>query len=278
MKRALLATLAALAVTAGATEAFAQSGIKDYDWRRKDRTGKYERYSSKQTVALELRFGLYYPQIDEEFDGNLIGPYEAVFDNDAQFYFGFEADWLPLRIPWVGAIGPGFGWGFTTASGKSQVEGTCRPGITNTDLCADTEQDARLTIMPMHLSAVFRADEIMRRTGIPLVPYAKLGIGMATWATSTVNGVSDAEFNCPGPECEQVLGRGISWGVHTALGISFALNWLDPRYAASLDESVGINHAYIFAEWMNAQLDGLGSKPQMHVGSSSAVFGLGFDM
>lgn len=277
MKRALLSVLAALAVTAGAGEALAQYGIRDHDWRRSDRTGKYENYSSSQNFAMELRFGLYYPQVDEEFEGVPVGPYEAVFDNDPQFYFGLEFDWLPLRIPWVGAIGPGLGWGFTTATGKSQQEGTCRPGVAP-EACLDTDQDAKLTIMPMHLSAVFRADEVMRRTGIPFVPYAKLGIGFATWSTSTVSGVSDSETNCPGPACNQRIGRDTTWGIHSALGISFALNWMDPRYAASLDESVGINHAYLFAEWMNAQLDGLGSRPQMRVGSSSAVFGLGFDM
>lgn len=274
MKRAVLSVLAALAVTAGATEALAQSGLRDYDWRRSDRSGKYQNYSSAQNFAFELRFGPYYPQIDEEFSGH--GPYEAVFDNDPQFYFGVEFDWLPLRIPWVGVIGPGIGWGFTTASGYSQEEGTCRPG--NVEGCVDTEQEASLTIMPMHLSAVFRADEIMRRTGIPLVPYAKLGIGLATWTTSTLNGVSDEEVGCPGADCDTVLGRDTTWGIHSALGIAFSLNWLDPRYAASIDESVGINHTYLFAEWMNAQLDGLGSRPQMHVGSSSAVFGLAFDM
>jgi hypothetical protein len=276
MRRALLSMLAALAVTAGATDAMAQgSGLRNHDWRRSDRTGKYEQYSSPQNFAFEMRFGPYYPQVDEEFGGS--GPYEQVFDNDPQFYFGVEFDWLPLRIPWVGVLGPGIGWGFTTATGLSQVEGTCRPGNTEGG-CVDTGQEASLTIMPMHLSAVFRADELMRRTGVPLVPYAKLGFGLATWSTSTVNGVSDQEINCPGEECDSVLGRDTTLGIHTALGISFSLNWLDPRYAASLDESMGVNHVYVFAEWMNAQLDGLGSRPQMHVGSSSAVFGLGFDM
>jgi hypothetical protein len=275
MKRAALSALAALAVTAGAGDALAQvSGIRDHDWRRGDRSGNYQRYSSKQMFAFELRFGPYYPQVDEEFSGT--GPYELIFDNDPQFYFGMEFDWLPLRIPWVGAIGPGIGWGFTTATGKSMEEGTCRPGTLGD--CVPTNQDTKLTIMPMHLSAVVRFDEVMRRTGIPLVPYAKLGFGLATWSASSVNGVSDKELECPGDECESVLGRDTTLGIHTALGISFSLNWLDPRYAASIDDSVGVNHVYIFAEWMNAQLDGLGSRPQMHVGSSSAVFGLGFDM
>ena len=261
-----LAAAAAVLVMVVAPCALAQrSSFSNSDWRQDDRAGKRDKYGSPQSMAFELRFGPYYPQIDEEFGGDA-GPYEDIFDNDPQFYFGIEFDWLPLRIPWVGVIGPGMGWGYTHVSADAMKEDTCTLGG---DTCQRSKVETSLTIMPMHLSAVLRADELMRRTGVPVVPYAKLGLGAGTWATSSDNGASDYRGK---------VGRGISWGIHMAFGGMLSLNWMDERSAAALDESMGVNHVYLFGEWMNAQLDGLGSKPQMHIGTSTLIVGLAFDM
>lgn len=251
---ACLAGCAALAL-AGAASAQTSRG----NWRQLDRSTRKEttHVGTPQNFAFELRFGPYYPQVDEEFGGN--GPYTQVFDEDPQFYFGLELDWLPLRIPWVGAIGPGLGWGYTATSAKAKIAGTE----------TDSAQDTSLTIMPMHLSAVARFDELMRRTGIPFVPYLKAGLGLGLWSAGTSSETAEAD---------NVLGRDTTWGLHFALGGMLALNWLDHRSSARLDETMGVNHIYLFGEWMNANLDGLGSRPQMHVGSSSFVFGIAADM
>lgn len=253
----LAAIATALVASSYATNAIAQSALSN-NWRQKDRTNASRGNASAQNFAFELRFGPYYPQVDEEFDVP-VGPYERTFDDDPQFYFGVELDWLPLRIPFVGAIGPGLGWGYTKTSNQAKLEGT------NTDSAEDTA----LTILPMHLSAVLRADELMRRTGIPIVPYVKAGIGFATW---------DATISTGTREVGGSLGRDTTWGYHLALGGMLSLNFLDPGGSRRLDETVGINHTYIFGEWMNAALDGIGSRPQMHVGSSSLVVGLAVDL
>jgi hypothetical protein len=122
--------------------------------------------------------------------------------------------------------------------------------------------------MPWNLSAVLRIDELMRRTGFPFVPYAKFGLGLATWSASTSKGVSTYQG---------VEGHGTTWGTHLAVGGMIALNWLDGTAAAAMDEESGVNHAYLFGEWMNARLDGLGSKTEMHVGTSSWVLGIAID-
>lgn len=252
---AVLAGCAALLIAGAASAQSSQRG----NWRQLSRGGRSDERAnaSPQSFAFELRFGPYYPQVDEELGGE--GPYKRVFGSDPQFYFGLEVDWLPLRIPWVGAIGPGFGWGYTRTSAKAKIEGTE----------TDSAQETSLTIMPMHLSAVVRLDEVMRRTGIPLVPYGKIGLGLGLWSAGS--GDETARYNGD-------LGRDTTWGIHSAIGLSLALNFLDPRASVQLDESVGVNHAYLFFEWMNASLDGLGSRPQMHIGSSSWVAGLALDM
>lgn len=259
--RITAACLAGGAALLVASAASAQVRAPDTDWRRHDRSSIHnsERYGSPQSFAFELRFGAYSPEVDEEFSGGGTGPYATTFGDGSLFYFGLELDWLPLRIPYVGAIGPGLGWGYTSASDKGFVAGT-----------ADrSAEDTSLTVMPMHLSAVARFDELMRKTGIPFVPYAKAGLGMGLWYAGKASGTA---------EHEGVRGEGISWGTHLALGGALALNWLDRRSASQLDESTGINHTYLFGEWMYANLDGLGSSPQMHVGTSTWVLGLALDM
>jgi hypothetical protein len=265
----LIAPLFAGSALLVAGAASAQPRIPANDWRQKDRPLGRERYESPESFAVELRFGPYYPEVDEELADKPGSPtpYKDVFGDSAQVYFGLEFDWLPLRIPYVGLFGPGLGWGYTRTSAPAMKKDTCQPGVPGT--CVESSQDTAFTVLPMHLSAVLRADYLMRQTGIPIVPYGKLGIGFATWSVSTANGISDAD---------DVQGRGITWGIHMALGGMLSLGWLDPRYAAALDENTGVNHVYVFGEWMNAQLDGLGSKPQMHVGTSTWVLGLAMDM
>ncbi|WP_437817455.1 MXAN_2562 family outer membrane beta-barrel protein [Sorangium sp. So ce1078] len=252
---ACLAGSAALLVVSAAGAQSSRS-----DWRQQDRSRiqREERYASPQSFAFELRFAPYSPEVDEEFPG--AGPYEGTFGDGSQFYFGMELDWLPLRLPYVGAIGPGFGWGYTSTSAKAFEAGS--------DTRAEAEETS-FTIMPMHLSAVLRADELMRRTGVPIVPYAKAGLGMGLWYTSSGPGTA---------EVDGVRGEGITWGTHLALGAMLALNWMDRRASSQLDETTGINHTYFFGEWMYANLDGLGSSSQMHVGTSTWILGLALDM
>ena len=67
-------------------------------------------------------------------------------------------------------------------------------------------------------------------------------------------------------------------GMHLALGGAIALNAFDPTAAVSLREDTGIGYAYLFGEWMWANLDGIGSSSStMHVGTSTAVVGVAID-
>lgn len=256
-----LACSLVLLVSEGSAEAQSRR-IRDSNWRQSDRGG-VDRKDSAQRFALELRGGLYYPAVDEEFGGAT--PYADFFGDDGRFYFGLEFDWQALRIPWVGSLGPGFGAGYTSATAKAFLKGTY--GTSS----ATRVGSASLNIVPMHLSAVLRIDELMQRTGFPFVPYAKLGLGVGLWWATDGTGASEVK-TADG----QMDGRGTSYGVHWALGGMLSLDWLGRRSMASLDQESGINHVYVFGEWMNQDL-GLGSN-EMHVGTSSWAAGLAFEM
>lgn len=252
---------AALLLAAGTASAQRPVGAVGSDWRRANRADDEDRFFNPGRFAFEARFGPYYPRIDDEFDGAAT-PYATVFNENPQFYFGFEIDWLPFRIPYVGVVGPGVGWGYTWASTKAKLSD--QPDV-------ESGQDTSLWIMPLHLSAVLRVDALMRETGIPIVPYGKLGLGWGLWSTGRGEETSQVDGGDPTTGADDVLGRGSSLGLHVALGGMLSLTWLDPRSSGSLRDSTGLSSVYLFGEWMNMALGG-GS--QMRVGTSTWVLGL----
>lgn len=240
-------------------------------WRQRSREAAASSFSK---FTLEARFGAYYPEVDEEEAlGGPPGPFSEYFGTGAQFYFGLELDWTPLRIPYVGRIGPAFGWGMTTMNGATTIGEPAAEGEE-----AQTGPSTSFTIHAMHASAVLRIDEISRRTVVPLVPYAKVGLGFGTWSSGTSNGTSKAGTDCDAAEpADCFKAEGLSIGPHIALGGMLGLNWLDPRSGAMARENNGIQQVSVFGEWMYSNLnDGVG-KPGMHIGTSTWVLGLAFD-
>lgn len=211
---------------------------------------------SKQEVAFELRVGRYKPDVDESVNGS---PFQDTFGTSSRYVFGAEIDWQLIRIPHFGTLAPGLGWGYTKFSADAVFA----------DGSGVSASDTRIHIMPMHLVAVGRADFLMRDFKIPLVPYAKLGVGYALWWSS--DGKQAGEYN-------GVAAKGSSYGLTYALGGMFLLDVLDPDDAVSADGLIGINNSYIFAEWYRPKLDGFGSNQVLNVGSSSWVIGLALEI
>jgi hypothetical protein len=280
MSRAI--PLAALSCAAALTARPARAQmmhVPESDWRQQDRHDAVLAASRPPRFFVELRFGTYQPSIDDEPGFASLAPadrpYARTFGDRCTssgsasssctpgstsplFHFGLEFDAVPIRIPYVGAFGLGVGWGFSQASTAAYLSGT------------DTVsgQSTKLMIMPMHGSLVLRADELMRRTGVPLVPYGKAGFGMAYWRASSDTGT---EF------ISSKMAHGDGWtpSLHFAVGGMVALNFIEPQAAARLDETTGVHHAYAFGEYYNDKLT-LRSDV-MRVGTSSWVVGLAVD-
>ena len=224
-----------------------------------DELGQYERrrqpYQSPQEVAVELRFGRYVPDADDGLNGT---PYRDVFGKKNRYYVGLEVDWQVLRIPLLGTLSPGIGVGYTIASGRAQFS----------DGSGASQQDTSLAILPAYLVAVLRADVVARETLVPIVPYAKLGLGYALWWSDDQDDVARVDGK---------VGRGSSYGYHLALGAMFMLDVLDRADAKAADAAIGLNHSYIFAEWFKSDLDGFGAKDRLQVGTSTWTVGLAME-
>ncbi len=272
--RTIVAGAGAALALAIAMPASAQGWKGGSEWRQ------HGHRAPKETIwnfTLEVRFGAYYPQIDDAFAADAAypcgGPYHCYFGGSGQFYFGLELDWLPLRIPYVGKVGPSFGFGTVMMKGKAHSLTSGNWSETwreSTD--GPTSESIGLTLFPMHASAVLRIDEISRRTVLPIVPYAKLGFGFGTWNSGTSRGTSKLATD------SKQVGEGMSFGPHVALGGMFGLNWLDRRSSSMARETTGIDAAYVFGEWMYNKLDYGFGKDAMHIGTSSWVVGLALDL
>jgi hypothetical protein len=240
-----------LAVLAAAAPARAQEAVA------LDRATIRRNDFSPQHAAFELRVGPYRPRIDDNLPTDA---YEDFFGDSARYMFGFELDWQALRIPYLGTLGPGIGWGYTQMSARNQVP----PDSAEPD--AVVSQESTLNIMPIYGVGVLRVDALARRYGVPLVPYAKLGLSYAFWWIN--DGVGTATNDAG------VKGRDISIGTQAALGGMFLLDILEPSAALGADNESGVNNSYLFFEWSMSNYGG----DQMNVGSSSWVTGLAFEM
>lgn len=251
MKRLVAMSLAVTAVAAGlCTSSDAQAielgtPASDHPFR------------SAQNFALEIRLSPYKPQVDEETSLGGNRPFAGSFGTKSRFFIGLELDWQTFRIPHFGTIGPGVGVGYVgmstdvkTASGR------------------DSADETSLSIYPMYAVAVARADALWRDLGIPFVPYGKAGLGMAPWRASNSTGTSNTDG---------VNGKGISWGTNFALGLSFALDAIDPGASRNMDNSTGINNTYVYFEAYWLTLDGIGQKNALHVGTNTWAMGLAFE-
>jgi len=221
------------------------------------RVGPYADVSS-QHAAFEVRFGPYSPKIDD----SLSTPVYADFFGDTNRYmFGFEVDWQAWRVPYVGTLGLGVGWGYTQMAGTNKVEvvpdGEAPPNIA---------QESTLNIMPVYGVGVLRIDTFARNFYVPIVPYAKFGLAWAFWWVDDGLGTATNDVG--------QKGRDTSLGYQAAIGGMFLLDIFDPASALAADIESGVNNSYIFFEWSMSDYGG----DQMNVGSSNWVTGLAFEM
>ncbi len=227
-------------------------------------SARHHTYESPQHFELEIRVMSYLPNVDDEPALRGATPFATTFGSDSRIALGAEFDWQVLRIPWVGTIGPGAAIQYTTMSAKAPLANQ----VPNqpTQLSAE---DTSLTIYPMYAVAVLRVDVAMREARIPIVPYAKAGLGYALWAASNSLGTSVSNRG--------VVGKGHTAGTQLALGAQLQLNAFDRYAAQQLDETTGINNTYLFAEYMMANLNGLGQTNALYVGTNTFAFGLAFE-
>ncbi len=213
--------------------------------------------SSDQTLAFEVRFGPYLPNLPNQ--ANLTPSFGDQIGRSHRVMIGFEADWQALRIPEILSFGPGFGMGYTKLTGDGTVTDA---RFTNSPYTAS------LKIWAQWVEAVLRVDILQQKFSIPFVFYGKLGAARATWWSH-----NHPYYNNQVDVSDSGSAQGLAW----ALGAMFDLGFLEPERAKHMDAISGVNHMYLFWEWYQLKLDDFGSGVNQ-VGDSTWALGWAADM
>lgn len=217
-------------------------------------------YRSPQNFAFELRGGPYTPNVDDEFDGSAT-PFADAFGDHDRLRIGFEVDWQALHTP-VGSLGVGFAGSLMRYVGYARFESTGEK----------SSEETTLIVMPMVVQAVVRLDFAMREWQIPFVPYGKIGFATYLWFSEDGSGTARADGPDGAPNA--VLGSGRTHGLELAGGLAFLLDFIEPQSARKLDADTGVNHSYLFAELLWANIDGFGASTALQLGDLTWNAGL----
>ncbi len=243
--RARLALLAFVAIPAVASAAI--PGVE------------YRPHQSSQDFALELKLNFFKPEIDSA-PGLSGTPYESTFGSDTRTGLGAEFDWQLLRDPRIGsfALGAGVGRWATTAKALNYVDLT------------PTGDDTTLHLWQFAALGVVRF-EALAHAGVPLVPFAKAGMGYTLWRSYGPDGTY-ASRQTGG---NRALGG--SYGFQWSAGLALLLDTFDPSSAKNMDEATGVNNTYVFVEYTDATLNQASSGSALRVGGESLSGGLALE-
>lgn len=208
--------------------------------------------------AFEIKFGGYYPAIDDEFGGS--GPFESTFGGKNLLLGELEIDgWLWQGFGKVGVAGH---------IGYTHVKGGAVPSAETTGDELAIEDTTGFTIIPMRISAVYRFDWLAQNTRIPVSASIKVGPDFYRWRITNA-AKETATFDGDG-------GSGWKRGWHLAAGLQLLLDFIDPSAAAAFDLSWGINNSYFFVEFMKTRVDNFGGEG-FDLSDDIWMFGLSFE-
>lgn len=220
-----------------------------------------------------VRVGPYVPQIDAQLGvyNNGKGPYQQMFG-------GYSI--MPMididRVLWrgFGQLGAGLSIGYLGKSAHAWLDTSKPSDPTRMTSPGDTNS---FRLIPLAVSAVYRFTVLDDDYGIPLVPYARAGLGYYVWWVTAPSG--DLAFVCSGggqPPCSKNTAAGGSLGVVGSIGLAIRAERIDEAAARSMRES-GIEHAGFFGELSMGKVDGFGSDKKLSVGDTTWFAGAEFE-
>jgi hypothetical protein len=237
-------------------------------------------YHSPQHFALEFKFGLYSPHIDNT--SGLTGrPFAEEFnsqtaDNPAaqpkgQPLFTLEFDWQFWHRFGSLALAASLGYNGRKTHSFQYIDNQATP-CTPTVNCVRSTDTNTLNIMPITLMLVYRFDVLALRWSVPVVPYLKVGLAYYFWFMQAGDGSLSKSLDGK----SQAIGGVPGWVLQP--GIAIMLDAIDKRAGAVLDTELGINHVYVFGELNYADVTGLGIfKDKINLSDTTWNVGLAFE-
>lgn len=190
---------------------------------------------SERNWILELQFGGYRPDIDAEVPGS---PFADVFGEKARLLSQISIERMIFKE--FGSFGLGLQGGFTEFFGKGFISGTDDRSSDNTSM----------RLVPLMGFAAYRFDYPAVAWNVPLVPYAKAGVGgWIFWINDSL-----------GETAGDGAAKGVRWGWSWSAGLALVLDFFDPRLSGDFDRNYGVNNTYLYVDYTEAKIDDFGGK------------------
>lgn len=201
--------------------------------------------------SVEFRAGPYRPNDDERFDlpAGTEGPYQQSFGSGRPWSFNVH---VARALPWrkYGTIELGGGAGYWSVKGNGLSE-----------LGEPTSESTALKIIPIELSATWRADLLWERWRVPFVPYARLAYQHYAWWITGSGGSTVKSGNTVG----------FSYGG----GLGLVLDLLDPMLAREFDADAGVNHTMLIMDVTKTKVDDWGASASFDLSDSQLTYTFG---
>jgi len=201
--------------------------------------------------SVELRAGPYRPDDDSRFElpAGTPGPYQQSFGSGRPWSFNVH---VARALPWrqYGTIELGGGAGYWAVKGHGLDE-----------LGAPTSESTALKIIPLELSATWRADLVWERWRVPFVPYVRLAYQHYAWWITGSGGSTVKSGNT----------NGFSYGG----GLGLVLDLLDPMLAREFDADVGVNHTMLIVDVAQTKVDDFGKAASFDLSDSQVTYTFG---
>jgi hypothetical protein len=136
----------------------------------------------------------------------------------------------------------------------------------------------KFRLFPASINAIYRFTYLDDEFGVPLVPYAKVGLAYDVWWIVAPSGdfASACTDGSDTMGCTKTNAYGASMGVVGSVGLSIRAERIDESAARSMRES-GIEHAGFYGEYSVGKVDGFGSAKKLSVGDSTWFAGVDFE-
>lgn len=214
---------------------------------------------SERSMMLEIHAGPYEPQIDRAFLYSQ--PYQDYFSDSPMVMLGLHWDYQVFQGFGSVAVGAGARIGWADGFAVSQ-DGTSSSDPTS------------LNVLPLTATVTYRFDWLAQSTGIPLVPYGKVGMTYTVWWVTNGSGEIANTYDLDG---EGRVGYGGTFGFHVAGGLQFLLDWFGEGMAAEFDSEIGVNNSYLFFEYGYHSVNDFGAETSFDLGDANFSAGLMFE-
>ena len=209
--------------------------------------------------AFEFKMGPWRPAIDSGEALGFPGPYRRLFGGGAPWLLELEYNRQLYRG--IGSAGVGVNVGYWGTRARSLTE--------------DGERGAdrtRFDVVPLRIAGVYRFDWLAHQVSVPIVPTLKLGLDYYLWWVGDGRGVAAVEEGG-----DRFRGQGGTAGMHAAFGLHLLLDWFAPGMARTFDVNTGVNHSYLFVEYLMTKVDDFGSESSWDLSHSGFFFGIAFE-